>query len=112
MTGSSRKSTRKRITTAAGAADGNEDISGRNVRSNSSPQSHRGTDRSLIRILNVNIKTLLGLGILLSSIAVFLIYQLVSTLDEPEMPRVITPFPAPKLMDLPMVNVPPFAVSY
>lgn len=111
MAGSSRRSSaRKKITTAGGAIDSSEDSSGRNLRSNSSPQSHRGTDRSLIRILNVNIKTLLGLGILLSSIAVFLIYQLVSTHDEPEMPRVITPFPAPKLMDLLMVNVPSFAI--
>ncbi|KAI5679356.1 hypothetical protein M9H77_10306 [Catharanthus roseus] len=100
MAGSSRKSTvRKRNSPAADAGD---DISGGNIRHRSRHQSDNGAERSLIRIFNINIKTLLVFGILLSSVASFLIYRLVNTLEEPEMPRVVTPFPAPKLMDLPM----------
>ncbi|KAL3501025.1 hypothetical protein ACH5RR_035474 [Cinchona calisaya] len=102
MTGSSRRnSTRSRIKPAAEAGD---DQSGSNVRSNVKPRSQREKDQSLLRIINASSKAFIGLGSLAALIAVLLIFRLVNTVEEPEKPRVVTPFPAPKLMDLPMVK--------
>lgn len=61
-------------------------------------------NNSLIRIFNVNLKFLLGFGIISFVIALFFIYPIVNPMEKPQKPRVITPLPAPKLTDLPMVN--------
>nr|XP_009779159.1 PREDICTED: mannosyl-oligosaccharide glucosidase GCS1-like isoform X2 [Nicotiana sylvestris] len=59
-------------------------------------------NNSLIRIFNVNLKFLLGFGIISFVIALFFIYPIVNPMEKPQKPRVITPLPAPKLTDLPM----------
>ncbi|CAI9093220.1 OLC1v1028665C1 [Oldenlandia corymbosa var. corymbosa] len=98
-----RNSTRSRIKPNENDVDSGDDRSVGNARPKGRRRSQTGVDQSLISIMNVNIKTLLGLGILASFVAVFIIFQLVNTAEEPEKkPRVVTPFPAPKLMDLPM----------
>ncbi|KAM3358537.1 hypothetical protein P3S68_021470 [Capsicum galapagoense] len=57
-------------------------------------------DSSLIRIFSVNIKFLLGFGIIAFAIALFFINSLIKSIEKPQKPRVITPLPASKLMDL------------
>lgn len=97
MTGNGRRSSaRSRIKSTT---DANEDGPLCNARTH-----RRNTSRghTSLRLLNVNIKTLLGLTVFAFFIIWFLINRLVNPDQEPETPRVITPFPAPKLMDLPM----------
>ncbi|CDP19898.1 unnamed protein product [Coffea canephora] len=100
MAGSSRRSSTRSRGKPSADAVGDESV--HRVSTNARPRSYRGRDQSLIRITNVSSKVFLGFGILFSSIALFLIFRLVNTNEEPEKPRVITPFPAPKLMELPM----------
>ncbi|TXG56073.1 hypothetical protein EZV62_017386 [Acer yangbiense] len=49
-----------------------------------------------------DLKSYLNFCILSFLVIFFLIYGLVNTVEENQRPRVVTPFPAPKLMDLPM----------
>lgn len=67
-------------------------------------RKNRSRDQSFIGILDVNLKLLLGFGILAFLIVLFLIHHIVSHPEDAQKPRVVTPFPAPKLMDLPMVD--------
>ncbi|KAL7171700.1 hypothetical protein ACSBR2_036371 [Camellia fascicularis] len=62
---------------------------------------HRSRDHSLIRLLNVDLKVLLGFAIIAFLIVLFMIHRLIIAVDHPQKPRVVTPFPAPKIMDLP-----------
>ncbi|GAY44087.1 hypothetical protein CUMW_079540 [Citrus unshiu] len=97
MTGSGRRSSaRSRIKSKT---DANED--GR-LRNAGDHRRNTSRDHTSLRLLNVNIKTLLGFTVFTFFIIWFLINRLVNPDQEPETPRVITPFPAPKLMDLPM----------
>ena len=61
-------------------------------------------DQSFIRILNFNTKALLGLVVFSFFIILFLILHLMKPVEDAQRPRVVTPFPAPKIMDLPQVN--------
>lgn len=99
MAGTRRNPARPRNLTSAAAVD---DQSAGDIRSKPKSRRHGGRDQSLIRIFNVNIKALLGFGILAFLISLFLIFRFVSNVEETKLPRVVTPFPAPKLMDLPM----------
>ncbi|KAM7487154.1 hypothetical protein LguiB_024638 [Lonicera macranthoides] len=65
-------------------------------------RKNRSRDQSFIGILDVNLKLLLGFGVLAFLIVLFLIHHIVSHPEDAHKPRVVTPFPAPKLMDLPM----------
>lgn len=98
MTGSGRRSSaRSRIKSKT---DANEDGPLRNAGDH---RRNTTRDHTSLRLLNVNIKMLLGFTVFTFFIIWFLINRLVNPDQEPETPRVITPFPAPKLMDLPMV---------
>ncbi|KAA8528986.1 hypothetical protein F0562_033526 [Nyssa sinensis] len=66
------------------------------------PKNDRSRDHGFINILNVDLKALLVFGSLAFLIVVFLIYHFVNSAVEAQKPRVITPFPAPKVMDLPL----------
>ena len=68
-------------------------------------RKNRSRDQSFIGILDVNLKLLLGFGVLAFLIVLFLIHHIVSHPEDVQKPRVVTPFPAPKLMDLPMVDI-------
>ncbi|CAL5357821.1 unnamed protein product [Camellia sinensis] len=64
-------------------------------------RKHRSRDHSLIRLLNVDLKVLLGFAIIAFLIVVLMIHRLIIAVEHPQKPRVVTPFPAPKIMDLP-----------
>ncbi|CAL5433607.1 unnamed protein product [Camellia sinensis] len=66
-------------------------------------RKHRSRDHSLIRLLNVDLKVLLGFAIIAFLIVLFMIHRLIIAVEHPQKPRVVTPFPAPKIMDLPQV---------
>ncbi|MCE3214833.1 hypothetical protein HAX54_053463 [Datura stramonium] len=95
MAGTSRGSTRSR---ASKSSTGNPPIRS----PNQMLRQDKTRNNSLIRIFSVNLKFLLGFGIISFAIALFFIYQVVNPMEKPQKPRVITPLPAPKLMDLPM----------
>ncbi|KAJ1407359.1 Six-hairpin glycosidase superfamily [Sesbania bispinosa] len=50
---------------------------------------------------NANLKVVLGISFFAFFLILFLIHHLVNSVAEPHLPRAVTPFPAPKLMDLP-----------
>ncbi|TXG56065.1 hypothetical protein EZV62_017378 [Acer yangbiense] len=96
MAGGSRRSARSRIKSST---DADEDEPLRNPRINS---KNRRDSSSSLRIFNVRLEIVLGFCILSFLVIFFLIHRLVNTVEENQRPRVVTPFPAPKLMDLPM----------
>ena len=57
-----------------------------------------------LRILNANLKLMLGFSIVAALIFFFLFNHLINPTEEARRPRVVTPFPAPKMMDLPQVH--------
>lgn len=104
MTGSGRRRARSRIKSST---DGGDDRSLRIEKPKPHPQYQRdrSRDHSLIRIPSVNLKALLGFGIVLFLLVLFLIHHLINPVERPQTPRVVTPFPAPKIMDLPQVKL-------
>ncbi|EOX99909.1 Glucosidase 1 isoform 2 [Theobroma cacao] len=98
MTGGGRRSARSR---AKSYTDVNEDAVHR-TKPNSNLRRDKTRDRgNALRILNVNLKIVLGFGILASLIIFFLVSHLINPAEVARKPRVVTPFPAPKIMDLP-----------
>ncbi|CAL5433583.1 unnamed protein product [Camellia sinensis] len=57
-------------------------------------RKHRSRDHSLIRLLNVDLKVLLGFAIIAYLIVLFMIHRLIIAVEHPQKPRVVTPFPA------------------
>ncbi|KAF5936676.1 hypothetical protein HYC85_024182 [Camellia sinensis] len=57
-------------------------------------RKHRSRDHSLIRLLNVDLKVLLGFAIIAFLIVLFMIHRLIIAVEHPQKPRVVTPFPA------------------
>ncbi|WCJ38747.1 Mannosyl-oligosaccharide glucosidase GCS1 [Euphorbia peplus] len=96
MAGNSRSSARSRVKSSS-----EDDGALRSSKPNLKLKKDRSKDRSLIRILNVDLKIMLGIGICSCLVIFFLIHHLINPVEEAEITRVITPFPAPKLMDLP-----------
>nr|GMD23223.1 mannosyl-oligosaccharide glucosidase GCS1 [Ipomoea batatas] len=99
MTGNSRRTARSRAKPASEADDDDREV--RSATPNPKVR-RRGREQSSLRILDVNLKFLLGFGVISFSIALFFIYRLVNPAEVAQIPRVITPLPAPKLADLPM----------
>lgn len=97
MAGTSRGSTRSR---ASKSSPGNPQIHN----PNQMLRKDKTRNKSLIRIFSVKHKILLGFGIIALATALFIIYTVINPMEKPKKPRVIIPLPAPKLMDLPMVN--------
>ena len=58
-----------------------------------------------LQIVNADIKIILGFGIIAALIIFFLVNYLINPAEEARRPRVVTPFPSPKIMDLPQVHV-------
>lgn len=101
-TGSGRRTARSRVKSSV-TDDDQHFKSGNSKRKGG--RSSRNDSRS-IGNLDVNLKVLLGFGILAFSIALFFIYRLVhftGEVDDNSILRIVTPFPSPKLADLPMV---------
>ncbi|PSS26953.1 Mannosyl-oligosaccharide glucosidase [Actinidia chinensis var. chinensis] len=99
MTGSGRRSARSRIKSHSDADD--DDRSLQSAKPNPKLRRDGRRDQSLIRIPNVDLKALLGFGIVAFLVVLFLIYHLIQPIEQAQRPRVVTPFPAPKIMDLP-----------
>ncbi|XP_010248964.1 PREDICTED: mannosyl-oligosaccharide glucosidase GCS1 [Nelumbo nucifera] len=98
MTGSSRRPARSRIKSSADA-DGDNFLSDRKSSPRSRKERHR--DHNLIRIMDVNFRSLLIVGILALLLVVILVtYYLMKPTEEVHKLRVVTPLPAPRMMDL------------
>ncbi|CAH8257364.1 unnamed protein product [Arabidopsis lyrata] len=102
MTGASRRSARGRIKSSSfpGGDEGSDSLP-------YPPSIRRGKGKELVSIgaFKTNLKILIGLIILGILVIYFVINRLVRhglLYDEAQKPRVITPFPAPKLMNLSM----------
>ncbi|KAF6152032.1 hypothetical protein GIB67_010606 [Kingdonia uniflora] len=102
MSGSSRRSARSRIKPSGNIED--ED-SITKLKRLSRSRRERGRDPNLIRIVDFNLKALLGIGVSMFLIVGFGIYYYnLKPVEEEEGDgrlRVATPFPAPRIMDLP-----------
>ncbi|KAF8099172.1 hypothetical protein N665_0248s0002 [Sinapis alba] len=94
MTGASRRSAHGRIKTSTSGGD----------LLRSSPSIRRGKGKELVSIgaFKSNLKILVVLMLLGIAIIYFVINRIVVSHESQKPPRVITPFPAPKLMDLSM----------
>ena len=103
MTGSGRSTVRSRARSDADA-DADAD-SRRQKRPPFNRQRERSRYGSSIPIYNnANLKVLLGICFVAFFIIWFMIHHLSNSVTEPKLPRAVTPFPAPKIMDLPQVN--------
>ncbi|XP_075658252.1 mannosyl-oligosaccharide glucosidase GCS1-like isoform X2 [Castanea sativa] len=97
MSGNGRRTTRSRTKSAADA-DGDDPL--RNTKPN--PKLRKDRNRAHNSILfDVNLKVMLGVSVFAFFVIFFLIRRLVNPVEEVRRPRVVTPFPAPKIMDLP-----------
>ncbi|KDP35806.1 hypothetical protein JCGZ_10442 [Jatropha curcas] len=98
MAGSGRRSARSRIKSST---DGSDDGLLGSTKPNLKLRRDRTKDHNLIPIINVDLKIMLGIGVFSFLIIFFLIHNLIKPSEEAQRPRVVTPFPAPKIMDLP-----------
>ncbi|KAF7813611.1 mannosyl-oligosaccharide glucosidase GCS1-like [Senna tora] len=98
MTGSGRRSARSRIRSSN---DPNDDDSLRPTKSNPKLRKDRTKDRSPIPLFNTFFKVMLGICFVAFFVILFMIYHILNHTSGAQLPRVVTPFPAPKIMDLP-----------
>ena len=101
MSGNGRRTTRSR-TKSATDADGDDPL--RNTKPDPKLRKDRNRAHYSIRIFDVNLKVMLGVSVFAFFVIFFLIRRLVNPAEEIRRPRVVTPFPAPKIMDLPQVK--------
>ncbi|KAL5175253.1 Mannosyl-oligosaccharide glucosidase GCS1 [Glycine soja] len=104
MTGSGRSSVRSRARSLSDS-DADADADADSLRQKRPPLNrHRERSKygSYIPIYsNANLKVLLGICFVAFFIIWFMIHHLSNSVTEPKLPRAVTPFPAPKIMDLP-----------
>ncbi|XP_043704692.1 mannosyl-oligosaccharide glucosidase GCS1 [Telopea speciosissima] len=98
MTGSSRRPARSRIKPTADI--GSDDYPS-DRKSNQRSRNDRSRGHDAIRVMDINPKTLLLFGSFAFLIVICVIYYSLKPVKEVQKLRVITPFPAPKVMDLP-----------
>ncbi|XP_024027588.1 mannosyl-oligosaccharide glucosidase GCS1 [Morus notabilis] len=101
MTGGGRASARSRIKSSSDAYGRNEPPSSPKPKPHSKPLSRGGRTHDSIRIFNVDLKLMLGISVISFFFIFLLIHKLVKPAEQSRRPRVVTPFPAPKVMDLP-----------
>lgn len=101
MTGGGRRTARSRTKSSADANNGDEDQEKPHFLK---PVRNKARNHSSIRIFNVDLKFMLGLSVFACFVILFFIYNLIKPVEEAQRPRVVTPFPAPKVMDLPQVK--------
>ncbi|KAK1403205.1 Mannosyl-oligosaccharide glucosidase [Heracleum sosnowskyi] len=99
--GTGRRTARSRVKSSL--TDAEDHLNSGNSKSTPKFRKHKARNNT-INNLNFNLKLLLGFGILTFSIALFFIYSLVNYTAEVDnkILRIVTPFPSPKLTDLPM----------
>ncbi|CAK9144298.1 unnamed protein product [Ilex paraguariensis] len=103
MTGSSRRTARSRIKSSTDVDnDDDRSVSSIKTKPNLRLRRDRNKDQNFIQILDVNLKVLLCFGVMAFLFALYFISSLIQPIEEAQRPRVVTPFPAPRLMDLPM----------
>lgn len=102
MTGSGRRSARSRIKSSS--TDPNDDDSLRRTNPYSKIRRGGARDRNSIPIFNASFKVMFGICSVAFFVILFIIHRIVNHTVEAQLPRVVTPFPAPKIMDLPQVN--------
>ncbi|XP_065043148.1 mannosyl-oligosaccharide glucosidase GCS1-like isoform X1 [Musa acuminata AAA Group] len=105
MSGGSRRTARSRGRSSPGEADAGESARGPR-RPVEGIRNGRSRDHGPIRLRDVSLKTLLGLGFLASLFVFFLVnnYQWGSLREDAavrSLRRAVTPLPAPRMMDLP-----------
>ncbi|CAL5214030.1 unnamed protein product [Lathyrus oleraceus] len=98
MSGSGRTTARSRVRSSS-EPDANSFREGRPKFNRHRGRSKYGSSIPLFN--NVSIKLVLAIGFFAFFIILFFIRHLVNSVAEPRLPRAITPFPAPKIMDLP-----------
>ncbi|XP_028772194.1 mannosyl-oligosaccharide glucosidase GCS1 [Neltuma alba] len=101
MAGGGRRSARSRIRSFT---DHNDDESVRPAKPSFKLRNNRTKDRSYLPIFNASFKVLLGVCLLAFFTILFMIHHILNRHAEVHIPRVITPFPAPKMMDLPQFH--------
>ncbi|KAK6930839.1 Glycosyl hydrolase family 63, N-terminal [Dillenia turbinata] len=99
MAGSGRRRAGSRIKTPIEVDDEGSPL--RSAKPNPKLRNNRRGGSHSLSIMDVNLKILLGLGISAFLIVLFLIFYLIKPIEQVQKPRVITPFPSPKIMDLP-----------
>ncbi|CAN6726949.1 unnamed protein product [Malus baccata var. baccata] len=100
MTGTGRRSSRSRASSSRDGNDG-DTVPLRPPPNLRTQRGGRGRSQTSIGIFNVNLKVLLGLSAIAFFAILYLINNLMNHVEQAPTPRVVTPFPAPKLMDLP-----------
>ncbi|KAK8485543.1 hypothetical protein V6N13_090462 [Hibiscus sabdariffa] len=99
MTGGGRRSARSR--TKSSTDDNEDDDAFIKTKPSSKPRRVKTRDHgNALRILNADLKIMLGIGVVSALIVFFLVNHLINSAEEAQRPRVVTPFPAPKIMDL------------
>ncbi|XP_052115041.1 mannosyl-oligosaccharide glucosidase GCS1 isoform X2 [Arachis duranensis] len=102
MTGSGRRTTRSRARSSADPDGGDDDASLREAKLKLKRRRERSKYGSTIPLFNnPNLKVVLLITVVAFFVILFLIFHLVNSTAEPELPRAVTPLPAPKIMDLP-----------
>ncbi|XP_022151803.1 mannosyl-oligosaccharide glucosidase GCS1-like [Momordica charantia] len=99
MPGHSRRNPRSRIKSSS-AVDSGDDDAVRQSPDISTRHRDRTKSRHSIRIFNVNLKVMVGFSFIAFFVILYLIRSLMAVGDH-QTPRVITPFPAPRVIDLP-----------
>lgn len=102
MAGSGRPSARSRAKPATNVKEGEDSL--RYKKPDLKARKGTSSAHGFIRIFDVNLKVVLVLSVFACLVILFLIRHLVNPAEEARRPRVVTPFPAPKLMDLPQVK--------
>ncbi|MED6180460.1 hypothetical protein PIB30_010676 [Stylosanthes scabra] len=101
MTGAGRRAPRSRTRSSADADGGGDDVSLREAKSKLKRRRERSNYGSTIPLFNnTNLKVVLLITVVAFFVILFLINHLVDSTAEPELPRAVTPLPAPKIMDL------------
>ncbi|XP_022725562.1 mannosyl-oligosaccharide glucosidase GCS1-like isoform X2 [Durio zibethinus] len=102
MTGGGRRSARSRGKTSTNVNEDEDKDALHKTKPNSKLRRVKTQDHgNALRILNANLKAMLSFGIVATLIIFFLLNHLISPAEDARRPRVVTPFPAPKIMDLP-----------
>lgn len=102
--GTARRTARRTARSRVKSSVTDDDLNSGNLKSTPKFRKHKARNNT-INNLNFNLKLLLGFGFFAFSIALFFIYRLVNFTGEVDnkILRIVTPFPSPKLTDLPMV---------
>lgn len=101
MAGGGRRRASSRIISST---DPNDDESVHPANPSFKLRNRRTKDRSSLPVFNASFKVMLGVCSLAFFTILFMIHHILNHPAEAKIIRVVTPFPAPKMMDLPQVK--------